>query len=430
MDSETRATLEKVLEIYSVRDVARVVGQCERSVKRWGSGECAPDTLAVEKLKELLGPPHVEDRAEGEFTFIDMFAGIGGTRLAFEDESVGGKCVFTSEWDEAAKRTYQANFGDEPIPGDITKISSNMIPDHDVLLGGFPCQPFSLAGVSKKNSLGRDHGFLCQTQGTLFFEIQRILEEKRPKAFLLENVKHLQRHNRGKTFETIRGVIDELDYTFDSLVIDSSAWVPQKRERIFMVGFDRKRPGLTGGLNIDDFSLADLAEDFARPQMPPTLDSVLHSGSLQNEPAEDELRYVGENGKVLDKYTLSPKLWDYLQAYKEKHRAKGNGFGFDLFDGAGVARTLSARYHKDGSEILIDQGEGKRPRRLTPRECARLMGFDSAGHVHRIPVSDTQAYRQFGNALIVPVVREIAKAMRPYVVAYPPYQMDMMPSAA
>ncbi len=318
------------------------------------------------------------------FTFIDLFAGIGGLRRGFE--AIGGRCVFTSEWDRFSVRTYEANYRDNrPVEGDIRPFSQNpgLVPPHDVLLAGFPCQPFSIAGVSKKNSLGRPHGFLCDTQGTLFFDTAQIIAHHRPAAFLLENVKNLESHDGGATFRTINGVLTrELGYQLTYRVISSEPWVPQKRHRIFIVGF--RDP---------------TAFDINALQLPtkpgPTLGAIL----------EDE---------VDPKYTLSAHLWAYLQAYAEKHRAAGNGFGCSVFGPADVARTLSARYYKDGSEILIDQGKRKRPRRLTPRECARLMGYPDS---FQIPVSDTRAYRQFGNSVVLPVVEFIARAMKPHLLA-------------
>ena len=303
-------------------------------------------------------------------TFIDLFAGIGGTRQAFE--SVGCECVFSSDIDKYAQKTYFENYGEMPA-GDITKIPNSEIPDHDILLAGFPCQPFSISGVSKRNSLDMPHGFKDKTKGTLFFEIARILEGKRPRAFLLENVKHLKNHNREKTYRVIREILeDELGYTVYDKIIDAASIIPQHRERIYIVGFDRPIK----------FEFPDY------PDLKPKFRDIL-------EPTVDE------------KYTLSNHLWNYLQEYRRKHRAKGNGFGYGLTDLDGVARTLSARYYKDGSEILIPQ-EGKNPRRLTPRECARLMGFPDT---FKIPVSDTQAYKQFGNSVVIPVVEKIAEAM-------------------
>ena len=303
--------------------------------------------------------------------FIDLFCGIGGFRLGFE--SAGGECVFSSDWDRFSQQTYEANFGEKPH-GDINAISAEEIPDHNVLCAGFPCQPFSLAGVSKKMSLGRKHGFEDEKQGNLFFEIKRILEYHKPEAFVLENVKNLRSHDRKNTFRVIYETLtEELGYTVYDKVIDARSVVPQHRERIFLVGFREPK-------------------NFEWPEFPdqgPTLSSILE-------------------GKVDDKYTLSTHLWGYLQNYKKKHQAQGNGFGFGLFTGDGVARTLSARYHKDGSEILISRGGRKNPRRLTPRECARLMGYPDT---FKIPVSDTQAYRQFGNSVVMPVVKRIAQSV-------------------
>ena len=321
------------------------------------------------------------------FNFIDLFAGIGGLRIGFE--GIGGHCVFTSEWDRYSNKTYRANFRDNhELAGDIREYSDNpdIIPEHDVLLAGFPCQPFSIAGVSKKNSLGRPHGFLCDTQGTLFFDTARIIQHHRPAAFLLENVKNLERHDRGQTFATIMNVLrNELGYHVQARVIGSQPWVPQKRERIFIVGFREQT-----------------TFDFASLKLPDTAPKL---GSI-----------LDRNEDVDPKYTLTQHLWDYLRNYKAKHEAAGNGFGYGLCGPNDVARTLSARYHKDGSEILIEQ-KGGRPRRLTPRECARLMGFEHGDRKWIIPreVSDTQAYRQFGNAVVVPVVEFIANAMKPHL---------------
>jgi DNA (cytosine-5)-methyltransferase 1 len=313
-----------------------------------------------------------------KFTFIDLFAGIGGFRLGFQKQ--GGKCVFTSEWDKNSQKTYEANFGEVPF-GDITQIDEKQIPKHDILLGGFPCQPFSLAGVSKKNSLGRKHGFADETQGTLFYDIVRILKERRPKAFLLENVKNLRSHDKGKTFKIIKEALKELDYiTFDK-IIDAKSYVPQHRERIFIAGFNKEYFG------------ESIVFDF-----PPAPDKEQKLGDIL-EPNPD------------DKYTLTNNLWTYLQNYAQKHREKGNGFGFGLADRNGTTRTLSARYHKDGSEILIPQGKGKNPRRLTPEECRSLMGYPDNFIIRNNGVSDTQLYRQFGNSVAVPVVADIAKHM-------------------
>ncbi len=314
------------------------------------------------------------------FTFIDLFAGIGGMRRGFE--AAGGQCVFTSEWDNYARKTYETNFhvADHPFAGDITQVAATEIPDHDVLVAGFPCQPFSIAGVSKNNALGREHGFRHLTQGTLFFDVARIIEAKRPAAFLLENVRNLATHDRGRTLQTILGTLrDDLGYSVKYRVIDAAARVPQHRERIYIVGFQE-------GWRADTFEFPELG--------------------TRRVP----LRAILEPD-VLAKYTLTPHLWNYLQRYAEKHRTAGNGFGFGLIskknlsDPDTVCRTLSARYYKDGSEILIEQNRDEPPRRLTPRECARLMGFPDS---FQIPVSDTRAYKQFGNSVVVPIVEAVA----------------------
>ena len=267
------------------------------------------------------------------------------------------------------------------------------------MLAGFPCQPFSLAGVSKKNSLGKSHGFDCKIQGTLFFEIARILEHHRPKAFLLENVKNLKSHDKGQTFETILDVLEnKLGYKVQHRIINAKSFVPQNRQRIYIVGFREEN-----NFNFDDLIIPDISDG-------PILSSVLHPED-GSETFEDPYT-IPNLSKVNEKYTITNKLWDYLRMYEKKHRAKGNGFGFGLCKREDVARTLSARYHKDGAEILIYQGDEKNPRRLTPRECARLMGFDKKGESYfKIPVSDSQAYRQFGNSVVVPVIEEIAKLM-------------------
>jgi DNA (cytosine-5)-methyltransferase 1 len=338
------------------------------------------------------------------FRFIDLFAGIGGLRKGFQP--LGGRCVFTCEWNEFAQKTYKANFNDGPhhrFAGDITAVDAAEIPEHEILLAGFPCQPFSIAGVSKKNSLGRTHGFKCEAQGTLFFDVARILEFHRPRAFLLENVKNLVNHDRGNTFEVIyRTLHDELGYTnIHWKVLDAKPWIPQHRERIFIVGF--RDP--------NDFDFGSVRIPTARRT--PRLSTILHPEDGTELP--DEPYTEGPLGKVHPKYTLTDKLWEYLQNYAEKHRSKGNGFGYGLVGPKDVARTLSARYHKDGSEILIAQS-GKNPRRLTPRECARLMGFEKPGaRDFLIPVSDTQAYRQFGNAVVVNVVAAIAEEVVKYL---------------
>jgi DNA (cytosine-5)-methyltransferase 1 len=325
------------------------------------------------------------------FTFIDLFAGIGGIRLAFE--GAGGTCVFTSEWNRFAQETYIANFGFERHRhGDITKVRANDVPDHDVLLAGFPCQPFSIAGVSKKNSLGRVHGFEDQTQGTLFFDVARIIKAKRPKAIVLENVRNLVSHDKSNTFRTIMHVLEqELGYTVFWRVLDGQHWVPQKRQRIVIVGFRETVP-----FNWDALPW---------PAKNHTLASVLHR---RGEP--DDGKYIVD-GRINPKYVLSDKLWSFLQGYAKKHAAAGNGFGCSVVGPHDVARTMSARYYKDGSEILVSRG-ALNPRRLTPREAARLMGYPDS---YQIVVSDSQAYKQFGNSVIVPMFEHVAALVVPHL---------------
>ncbi|MEC8504237.1 MAG: DNA (cytosine-5-)-methyltransferase [Actinomycetota bacterium] len=346
----------------------------------------AADVGANQQLDlELLEPkPAPAAALRFHFRFIDLFAGVGGFRLALD--TLGGECVFSSEWDKHSQRTYTHWFGGEIPHGDINEVAIEAIPDHDVLTAGFPCQPFSLAGVSKKNSLGQKHGFQCERQGNLFFRICDIVTEKRPPILILENVKNLKSHDKGRTWEIIRSELDKLDYEVNAEIIDAAGWVPQHRERIFIVCFDRRI-----------FGRGEKPFRFPTPpKQRPTINDILES---------DE--------EVDKKYILSEKLWTYLQNYADKHRRKGNGFGFGMVtpddDPENVTRTLSARYHKDGSEILIDRGPRRRPRRLTPLECARLMGFDARVKcVGDIAVSDTQAYRQFGNAVVPKVVAAVA----------------------
>jgi DNA (cytosine-5)-methyltransferase 1 len=388
----------------SVEDVAKFTQRSVRTVYRWENNSAEANALVHKLLSDLIKAKKPNSNPS-IFKFIDLFAGIGGLRKGFE--SIGGECVFTSEWDKFSQLTYQANFRDEhAIAGDITKIEASEIPEHDILLAGFPCQPFSLAGVSKKNSLGREHGFKCETQGTLFFDVARIIEHHQPKAFLLENVKNLKSHDKGRTFEVIKKTLtEELGYHIDYIVLDAKGFVPQHRERIFIVGFK------------DDVGFKFSDHSFPKAADGPKLDSILHNDKDMEEDPYVVIDETTGKAKPNDKYTLSDKLWSYLQAYAEKHRLKGNGFGYGLVGPENTARTLSARYHKDGSEILIKQ-EGTRPRRLTPRECARLMGFDSERKGEFIiPVSDTQAYRQFGNSVVVPVVKKIAKVMQPYILS-------------
>lgn len=352
------------------------------------------DPEPSEDVTRVGASSQTEDR--GWFSFVDLYAGIGGFRKAFE--SIGGRCIFASEWDSHAQKTYIANFGDPAnssyqLAGDINPFADNpeQVPEHDVLVAGFPCQPFSLAGISKRKSLGCPHGLLCETEGTAFYNLAKILERRRPAAFLLENVKNLINHDNGKTIKMILGVLQlDLGYKVQYKVIDSQYWVPQKRQRIYIAGF----------LSHDGFTMPNPSEQILSGGLPPPTKILLGHILEPNPPT---------------RYTLSEHLWQYLQDYKQKHRSAGNGFGYSVFGPNDVSRTLSARYHKDGSEILIEQ-EAKRPRRLTPRECSRLMGFDSpAGTDFKIPVSDTQAYKQFGNAVVVPVVTAIAQEMKRHI---------------
>ncbi|WP_276893131.1 DNA (cytosine-5-)-methyltransferase [Hallella bergensis] len=348
-----------VLDDYTENDIVRV----------------ADDPFQTDLFAEFIDVPFPAPE-NPKFTFIDLFAGIGGFRMAMQ--SLGGKCVFSSEWNKFAQKTYMANFGEMPF-GDITKEGTKQfIPrDFDILCAGFPCQPFSIAGVAKKNSLGRPTGFEDKTQGTLFFDVADILKKHRPKAFFLENVKNLLSHDKGNTFKVIKETLEELNYSIYFQVMDGKAFVPQHRERIMLVGFDKRK--FHG------------KESFSFPQLeyPP-----LRIKDILQE-------------KVDSKYTLSDKLWTYLQNYAIAQRAKGNGFGFGLVDLDGISRTLSARYYKDGSEILIPQGKNKNPRKLTPRECARLMGYPDQYVIDM--VSDVQAYKQCGNSVIVPLIGAVSK---------------------
>jgi DNA (cytosine-5)-methyltransferase 1 len=380
--------------------IARHLKVDVRTVRRWEVRQNQPPPYLVHALQTLL-PLQLPLSSPADFDFIDLFAGIGGIRAPFEE--IGGRCVFTSEWDQYAQRTYTANYpAGHQIHGDITQIREKGIPDHDVLLAGFPCQPFSIAGVSKKNALGRAHGFQDETQGTLFFDVKRILKHKKPKAFLLENVKNLRSHDGGRTFDVIlRSLTEDLGYSVHHQVVDGAHFVPQHRERILIAGFR-----------------TSVAFDWGIMNLPPknshSLRAILHKtdGSEPLIESDGDRYFEHDKKRVNSKYTLTDHLWAYLQAYAEKHRAKGNGFGFGLVKPDDIARTLSARYFKDGSEILIYQGSRKSPRRLTPRECARLMGFPDT---FKIPVSDTRAYKQFGNAVVVPVIREVARVMRPFI---------------
>lgn len=350
----------------------------ERTIRRWENGETEPAEIYVyyvQKLKPEI-PFAQDETTKTDFTFIDLFAGIGGMHLAYS--GAGGRCVYANEWDKFCQIQYKTNFGIVP-EGDITQVVAKDIPDHDVLLAGFPCQPFSIAGVSKKKSLGRETGFADKTQGTLFFDVARIINEKRPKAFMLENVKNLMSHDKGHTWTVIKETLDQLDYEVFARVLDGQIYVPQHRERIIIVGFDRKRFG----------SGIDFAFDLKKPRRKPKLSDILETEDVSS-------------------YVLSDKLWNYLQGYAEKHKAKGNGFGYGMPELDGVTRTLSARYYKDGSEILIKQPSGN-PRKLTPRECARLQGFPDE---YRIVVSDTQAYKQFGNSVVVPLIGQVALLLK------------------
>jgi DNA (cytosine-5)-methyltransferase 1 len=335
---------------------------------------------------------HRAPKARGRkprFRFVDLFAGIGGFRIGLD--AVGGQCVFTNDWDKNALRTYTEWFGSEHVVfGDIRSPSVlQAIPDHDILCGGFPCQPFSLAGVSKKNSMGRTHGFADEDQGNLFFAVLEVIDRKRPKVVFLENVKNLRSHDKGNTWRTIIGELERRNYVVFDQTIDAQHWVPQHRERIFIVCFDKK---IFGSKSEVKFTFPPLSKLRA-----PKLGSIL-------DPRPDS------------KYMLSDKLWAYLRAYRAKHEKAGNGFGYSLFGPTDSTRTLSARYHKDGSEILVRQPHWRNPRRLTPREALLLMGFKDTyakvyGHTGGFPicVSDTQAYRQAGNAVVPLAVEAVAK---------------------
>ncbi|MEM5389435.1 DNA (cytosine-5-)-methyltransferase [Paraburkholderia phymatum] len=401
---------------FTQKEIAAHVGKDIKTVRRWEKGETPCPAMLEPSLRALLystagqrTSPSTGDHSC--LRFIDLFAGIGGIRMGFETH--GAQCVFTSEWNDFSQKTYRENFRDEPaqredaaqhtLIGDIVTFPAEDVPAHDILLGGFPCQPFSIAGVSKKNALGRPHGFECATQGTLFFDVARIIAARRPAAFLLENVKNLLSHDKGRTFDVILQTLrDELGYEVHYRVIDGAHFTPQHRERIIIVGFRGKT-----SFTWDDLRL---------PEEGPRLASILHrtDGTEPVLPWDGERFFDHAARHVQPKYTLTPKLWSYLKSYADKHRAAGNGFGYGMAYPQSVTRTLSARYHKDGSEILVYQGERQRPRRLTPRECARLMGFPDT---YRIPVSDTQAYRQFGNSVVVPVMREVSRIMLPHVLA-------------
>ncbi len=400
----------------SIEEVAARTEYNVRTIQRWEKGETSPKRPVVEMLRSIADERKASERKQGAaFKFIDLFAGIGGFRRGFE--SIGGECVATCEWNKYARETYAANFetAHHPFFWDITATSAEEFPEHDVLLAGFPCQPFSIAGVSKKNALGVPHGFKCVEQGNLFFDLVRIIKHHRPAAFLLENVKNLVSHDKGLTFKVIMDKLEnDLGYAVDWKVIDAKAWVPQHRERTFIVGF-RKDVG---------FRFANIK--IPEPSKGPKMESILHPED--GSEISDGIFTQGPWAEVDPKYTLTPKLWKYLQDYAAKHRAAGNGFGYGLVGVDDTARTLSARYYKDGSEILVKQAK-RRPRRLTPRECARLMGYDRDGAVMKIPVSDTQAYKQFGNSVVVPVVEFIAQQMLPFIRQLTETETDIQKAA-
>ena len=402
-DATTISPLIQGLPFYTNSELAALLGVSRSTVFRWRQGAATPRRAHRDQLERLSNPSGQKKLrpAKPRFTFIDLFAGIGGMRLGLE--ALGGHCVYSCERDRFAKETYLRNFPESAghsFDHDINEVEpKHGIPQHDLLAAGFPCQPFSVAGVSKKNALGVPHGFECEDQGNLFFRIRDIIKAKKPAAFILENVKNLQSHDRGNTFRVIKRVLtEELGYQLHTRVINAKGWLPQNRERIFMVGF-REANGF-------DFESMPIKH----PDRGPTLATILHSEDGRESPEEPYTNDDERKTVNLKKYRLTKHLWTYLQNYAKKHRALGNGFGYGKFTPDQTARTLSARYYKDGSEILIDRGGKKRPRRLTPRECARLMGFEED---FVIPVSDTQAYKQFGNAVAVPVVTAIAKYMWP-----------------
>ena len=364
-----------------------------------------------------------KERESFSFRFIDLFAGIGGLRTGFE--AIGGQCVFTSEINKFARKTYLANFqnapdhifnedirsitqaaGFQPDSLELLKFIDLQIPDHDVLLAGFPCQPFSSAGVSSRKSLGTPHGFMCQTQGTLFFDLALVIRAKRPPIFVLENVRNLKSHDGGNTYKVIIETLESLGYVIadkeyegrkDPKIIDAAHFLPQHRERLVLVGF-RKNMNLHHG-----FTLRDVSQFY--PLEKPALAELLDKD-------------------VPEKYTLSEKTWSFLNEHAQRHREKNQGFGYGLVDARdpkAVTRTLTARYYKDGSEILLKQSpsindDNPRPRKLTPRESARLMGFEEPGEASFvIPVSDTQAWKQFGNAVVVPVFSAVAQLLKPKI---------------
>ena len=383
----------------------------ERTVRGWELGEHFPTSAKraqIENLPDtaLLRSPFGSDPDSADFSFIDLFAGIGGIRYPFQKQ--GGHCVFTSEWDKFSKKTYAANYGEIPN-GDITKIAAADIPKHDVLLAGFPCQAFSQAGLKQ--------GF-NDTRGTMFFEIQRILAHHRPKAFLLENVKQLKGHDQGRTLKTILAILEgrtvpeisesvpmsdearqslgqKLNYRVGYRVLKATNFgVPQSRERVYIIGFDRDQVTAADEKDICSEILDRLSKITAETRVGDILE---------------------DSSKIDPKYTISDKLLAGHKRRLEEHKKKGNGFGYSVFTAdSAYTNTISARYYKDGSEVLIDQsGIGKNPRKLTPRECARLQGFPPEFNVDA--VSDCQNYRQFGNSVSVPVIEAIVAEMKPYI---------------
>ncbi len=376
--------IQKEEAIFAIREFIEQKKGTKEEITDSFINEVAENPAEYNLFSEFFKVPFPAPK-DPKFTFIDLFAGMGGFRIAMQAQ--GGKCVFSSEWNKYAQKTYLANFGEMPF-GDITKeMTKRYIPKYfDVLCAGFPCQPFSIAGVSKKKSLGRETGFKDKTQGTLFFDVADIISRHRPKAFFLENVKNLMSHDKGNTFKVIKGTLEELRYSLHYLVMDGQSYVPQHRERIMIVGFDR------------DIFYGE--EKFSFPE--------------QTKAKRTIKEILDPN--IEDKYTLSDKLWGYLQNYAEKHRAKGNGFGYGMVDLNGISRTLSARYYKDGSEILVPQCDGKNPRKLSPRECARLMGYPDDYRLNQ--VSDVQAYRQCGNSVIVPLITAVSEQIVKTMLTY------------
>ncbi|WP_084977188.1 DNA (cytosine-5-)-methyltransferase [Plesiomonas shigelloides] len=374
-------------------DTAAVIDQWLHAIATDSQFYCNPSLVVPEKLKndvlnllrqhdlyinreqffnEVFGSLKLKPTFDAKFRFIDLFAGIGGVRLGFQDN--GGVCVFSSEYDKAAQRTYKENHGEFPF-GDITKIDEGQIPEHDVLLAGFPCQPFSNAGVSARNAVGKKHGFLCDTQGTLFFDVMRIVDSRKPKVVFLENVRNLERHDKGRTFQTIRETIENSGYKFYYKVIDSSSVVPQRRVRCYMVAIR-----------------SDISVEFDFPEFvgePKPLRSILEK-------------------EVDEKYTISDKLWIGHINRTKRNLERGTGFTAHTADLDKPSNTIVARYGKDGKECLIPQ-ENKNPRLLTPKECSRLQGFPDS---FVVPQARTPAYRQFGNSVVVPIIKEIAKIIR------------------